>query len=229
MLRSRHANISFMSKFEHPLDCINCPRLADHLAKLRVRDPLWHNRPVPAFGDLSARLLVVGLGPGERGANRTGRPFTGDVAGELLYPALHRFGFATHAEPLFDDWANPEMRFMDCRLTNAVRCLPPANKPSTAEIRTCNAHLIREISAMPNLKVIVALGGVAHQAVLWAHQLKAKAMVFGHNVTHVLPSGVTLWDSYHCSGYNWRTGRLTRDSFEAVFSGVRDLLDRCVE
>ena len=218
-----------MFEFKDPLDCVACPRLATHLAQLRLRDPDWHNLPVPAFGALSSRLLIVGLGPGERGANRTGRPFTGDVAGELLYPALHRYGFASHAEPLSNHWANPDMCFYDCRLSNAVRCLPPANKPTTAEVRTCNPHLKQEIAAMPNLKVIVALGGIAHQAVLWAHDVKAKAMVFGHNVTHVLPGGVLLWDSYHCSGYNWRTGRLTRESFEAVFAGVRDLLDRSVE
>ncbi len=212
-------------QFIDPLACTACPRLAEHLAAIRRRDPDWHALPVPAFGQLDAELLVVGLGPGERGANRTGRPFTGDVAGELLYPALHRFGFATAGEALgADGWANPGLELRNARITNAVRCLPPANKPVTAEIRQCNGHLRAELAAMPRLKVIVALGTVAHQAVLWAHGLKPAACKFGHDVRHDLPEGRLLVDSYHCSGYNWRTGRLTRDSFEAVFAGVRAIL-----
>lgn len=189
---------------------------------IRQRDPDWHALPVPAFGGLDARLLVVGLGPGEKGANRTGRPFTGDVAGELLYPALHRFGFASSGQPLgADSLANPAMQLNDCRITNAVRCLPPANKPTTAEIRQCNGHLQAELVAMPRLQVIVALGAIAHQALLWAYGLKVKDYPFGHNVSHQLPDGRRLVDSYHCSGYNWRTGRLSRESFEAVFAGVK--------
>ena len=214
-----------MPEFISPGDCTACPRLADHLKNLRQWEPAWHCLPVPAFGDLSARLLVVGLAPGEKGANRTGRPFTGDVAGELLYPALHRFGFASVAGPLgADGWANLAMSLADCRITNAVRCLPPANKPTTAEIRQCNGHLKAELAAMPRLKAIVALGAIAHQAVLWAYGLKSKERVFGHDVQHDLPDGPRLFDSYHCSGYNWRTGRLTRESFEAVFDGVRRYL-----
>ena len=215
-----------MSAFEHPVGCIACPRLAEHLSFLRKRDPDWHNLPVPAFGDLDARLLVIGLAPGEKGANRTGRPFSGDVAGELLYPALNKYGFASHPDALGEDrWANPAMQLKDCRITNAVRCLPPANKPTTAEIRQCNSHLVRELAAMPNLRAFIALGGIAHQAVLWAYGLKLKEHKFGHNVQHLLPDGRMLFDSYHCSGYNWRTGRLTRESFEAVFAGVREFLD----
>ena len=214
-----------MPRFEHPQGCTACPRLADHLQTLRQREPDWYCLPVPAFGDLSSSLLVVGLAPGEKGANRTGRPFSGDVAGELLYPALHRFGFASVDAPLAGGWANPAMALADCRITNAVRCLPPANKPTTAEIRQCNGHLRAELAAMPNLKAIVALGAIAHQAVLWAYGLKAKDRVFGHNVEHELPGGPRLFDSYHCSGYNWRTGRLSRESFEAVFAGVRCYLD----
>lgn len=215
-----------MSAFEHPLHCTDCPRLAEHLAKIRLRDPDWHALPVPAFGDLSARLLVVGLGPGEKGANRTGRPFSGDVAGELLYPALHRFGFASVGEPLdATGWANPAMVLSDCRITNAVRCLPPANKPVTAEIVNCNKYLKLEIEAMDELVAIVALGAIAHQAVLRAFGRKIKDLPFGHNVQHSLNERITLFDSYHCSGYNWRTGRLTRESFEAVFAGVRQYLD----
>lgn len=213
--------------FVHPADCTACPRLAEHLAGIRAREPGWHGRPVPAFGELSARLLVVGLAPGEKGANRTGRPFTGDVAGELLYPALHRYGFATAAEPLgADGWANPALTLVDCRITNAVRCLPPANKPTPAEIRQCNGYLKDEIAAMPNLRAILALGGIAHQSVLRVFGLKLKEAKFGHHVLHPLRDGLTLFDSYHCSGYNWRTGRLSRESFEAVFAGMRDFLDR---
>lgn len=216
--------------FADPCDCIACPRLASHLAMIRQRDPDWHALPVPAFGALESRLLVVGLAPGEKGANRTGRPFTGDVAGELLYPALHRFGFATTGEALGPDhWANPDMQLTDCRITNAVRCLPPANKPTTEEIRQCNGWLQKEIAAMPNLTAIVALGAIAHQAVLRVFGGKLKDYVFGHAVTHTLPpallgKSLTLFDSYHCSGYNWRTGRLSQASFEAVFANVRQHL-----
>lgn len=217
--------LNSLTAFSDPTACTDCPRLAEHLAMIRRRDPDWHALPVPAFGGLDARLLVVGLGPGEKGANRTGRPFTGDVAGELLYPALHRFGFASASDPLgADKWANPAMTLSDCRITNAVRCLPPANKPTPAEIRQCNGHLARELAAMPQLQVIVVLGAIAHQAVLKALGLKVKDYAFGHNIVHRLPDGRHLVASYHCSGYNWRTGRLTRESFEAVFAGVVDLL-----
>jgi uracil-DNA glycosylase len=220
-LHGRHANIVVMPSFHDPQDCISCARLAEHLASIRRRDPDWHALPVPAFGSLDAELLIVGLGPGEKGANRTGRPFTGDVAGELLYPALHRFGFASTANPLdFNNQANPAMNLTNCRITNAVRCLPPANKPTTAEIRQCNQHLKAELAAMSRLKVIVALGAIAHQAVLRAYEQKLANHAFGHNITHDLPDGRLLVDSYHCSGYNWRTGRLSRESFEAVFAGV---------
>ncbi len=217
-----------MSAFVDPLGCTACPRLADHLANIRQRDPNWHALPVPAFGDLSARLLVVGLAPGEKGANRTGRPFTGDVAGELLYPALHRFGFATAATPLAEDgWANPAMQLIDCRITNAVRCLPPANKPTPEEIRRCNDFLKIELAAMPNLRAILALGAIAHQSVLRAFGCRAKDFVFGHNVRHQMPGAgaPVLFDSYHTSGYNWRTGRITQESFDAVFVGIRSHLD----
>ena len=211
-----------MPTFVDPLDCTACPRLAGHLATIREREPAWHARPVPAFGPLSARLLVVGLGPGEKGANRTGRPFTGDVAGELLYPTLHRFGFASAAEPLdADGWANATLQLIDCRITNAVRCLPPANKPTTAEIRQCNRYLQAELAAMPRLTTIVALGAIAHQAVLLVCGGKVKEHPFGHNAQHWLADGRLLVNSYHCSGYNWRTGRLSPENFAAVFAGVR--------
>lgn len=203
-------------------DCQDCPRLAEHLAAIRLRDPHWHARPVPSFGSLEARFLVVGLGPGERGANRTGRPFTGDIAGELLYPALHKFGFASVAEPLnTEGWANAAMELQDCRITNAVRCLPPQNKPLPVEIRQCNTYLGQEISAMPRLKAILALGSVAHQAVLRTWGLKVKDFPFGHALRYTLPSGIELFTSYHCSGYNTRTGRLSQESFEGVIASIR--------
>lgn len=221
-----HGNICSMSTFTSPTQCTDCPRLAEHLATIRRRDPKWHALPVPSFGELEAPLLVVGLAPGEKGANRTGRPFTGDVAGELLYPALHRFGFASAAKPLdATGWKNPAMQLRDCRITNAVRCLPPANKPTPEEIRQCNGHLKVELAAMPHLKAIVVLGAIAHQAVLRAYSFKVKDYPFGHNIRHDLPNAPTLFASYHCSGYNWRTGRLTPESFEAVFAGVRAFID----
>jgi uracil-DNA glycosylase family 4 len=206
--------------------CVACPRLAAHLVGLRQREPDWHNRPVPAFGSLAARLLIVGLGPGEKGANRTGRPFAGDVAGELLYPALHRFGFASAPEALDEDKAaNSRLRLADVRITNAVRCLPPANKPTPAEIRACNAHLKREIAAMPRLAAILVLGGISHRAVLRALNLKPAGHPFGHARCYELPAPLpTLFTSYHCSGYNWRTGRLSRESFERVFERIRAFL-----
>ena len=221
----RHANIQRMSMFSDPLACQACPRLAEHLAQLRVRYPEWHARPVPSFGSLNSEFLVLGLAPGEKGANRTGRPFSGDVAGELLYPALRKFGFASLDKPL-DEKGNAAsgMVLSNCRITNAVRCLPPENKPTGAEIRACNAHLCAELAAMPNLKVVLALGTIAHQALLRARGLRPAQYTFGHDVAHTLPGGLLLVDSYHCSGYNWRTGRLSRESFEAVFERVRNAL-----
>lgn len=214
-----------MPDFQSPIVCEACPRLATHLSQIRQQHPDWHGRPVPSFGSLDAAFLVVGLAPGEKGANRTGRPFTGDVAGELLYPALHRYGFATVAWPLGDDhWANPDLTLMDCRITNAVRCLPPENKPTIAEIKQCNNYLRDEIKAMPKIRCLLALGAIAHQAVLRVFALKAKDYPFGHGVRHTLPGGLELFDSYHCSGYNWRTGRLTRERFEAVFADIRNFV-----
>lgn len=214
------------SEFSFSTDCTACPRLAEHLAAIRRRDPDWHARPVPSFGALESRLLVVGLGPGERGANRTGRPFTGDIAGELLYPSLHKFGFATEAWPLNESgWANRGLELRDCRITNAVRCLPPQNKPLPEEIRQCNPYLAQEMAAMPRLQAILVLGAVAHQAVLRALGHKVKDYPFGHALRHRLPSGVELFTSYHCSGYNTRTGRLTTESFEGVVGAIRDKLE----
>ena len=205
-------------------DCGLCPRLAAFRAENAQRFPLWHNAPVPSFGDAGARLLVVGLGPGLRGANRSGRPFTGDYAGDLLYATLARHGFArgSFVAPREDaPWTGDGLELLDARVTNAVRCVPPANKPMPAEIRACNGFLGAEIAAMPALRAIVALGRVAHEAVLAALGLRRAAFPFGHGVVHALGDARVLADSFHCSRYNTNTGRLTPAMFDAVFAEVR--------
>ena len=202
------------------LHCTACPRLAAHLHDVRQRYPVYHARPVPPFGDPAARLLIVGLAPGLHGANRTGRPFTGDHAGILLYATLHRFGFADRP---VSEAADDGLRLIDCRITNAVKCLPPANKPLSAEIRSCNAFLTQELAAIQP-KIILALGQVAHQAVLLAHGLPARARDFGHGARYQLANSV-LFDSYHCSRYNTQTRRLTAEAFAEVFHAIRAELD----
>jgi uracil-DNA glycosylase family 4 len=176
---------------------------------------------VPPFGDLAARLLIVGLGPGLHGANRTGRPFTGDFAGILLYSTLYRFGFASAAESVS---ADDGLRLHDCRITNAVKCLPPENRPTTEEVRRCNRYLARELAALPNRAVILALGRIAHNAVLRALGFKQAVWPFAHAAEHELPNGIRLIDSYHCSRYNTQTGRLTTEMFETVVGRCRTLL-----
>lgn len=199
-------------------DCRACPRLAHHLSQVRAAHPDYHAAPVPPFGDPAARLLIVGLGPGMHGANRTGRPFTGDYAGILLYATLHRFGFATAAESIA---ADDDLRLTDCRITNAVKCLPPENKPATDEVRRCNDYLAAELAALPERPLILALGRIAHNAVLRARGLKQAAWPFGHGAEHLLPLGLRLIDSYHCSRYNTQTGRLTGEMFAAVIARCR--------
>jgi uracil-DNA glycosylase family 4 len=203
-------------------DCTRCPRLARNLAEVRRVHPDYHARPVPAFGDPAARLLIVGLAPGLHGANRTGRPFTGDFAGILLYQTLHRHGFGSRPESVT---ADDELRLCDCRITNAVKCLPPENKPTTAEVRTCNAYLAAELAGLPTAAVVLALGQVAHNAVLRALDLKQAAWPFAHGAQHRLPNGRRLLDSYHCSRYNTQTGRLTEAMFDTVVQRCRTLLD----
>lgn len=196
-------------------DCRDCPRLARFLDAVREAHPGYHARPVAAFGPERAQLLVVGLAPGMHGANRTGRPFTGDHAGILLYRTLHRFGFASRegsADP------NDGLKLIGCRVTNAVKCLPPANQPAPDEVRRCNHYLAEEIAAV-RPRAILALGAVAHRAVLMALGLKPGAHRFAHRARHALP-GATLFDSYHCSRYNTQTKRLTAAMFEAVFSDM---------
>lgn len=207
----------------HP-DCPFCPRLAAFRDANRAAFPGWFNAPVPSFGDEDARLLIVGLAPGLRGANRTGRPFTGDHAGLLLYATLSKFGFAAG-----DYDASPEdgLRLIDCMITNAVRCVPPANKPETAEIATCRPFLTERISASPDLRAILVLGRIAHDTVLRALGLRIAAFPFTHGGVHALPGRrVALFDSYHCSRYNTNTGVLTPEMFEAVFEDVRTYLDQ---
>jgi len=200
-----------------PSDCPLCPRLVAYRAANRASFPDWHNAPVPSFGPLDACLLIVGLAPGLRGANRTGRPFTGDFAGVLLYETLSRHGFA---EGRYGAEADDGLSLVGCRIVNAVRCVPPANLPEPAEIRACNAFLKSEIAAMPKLRALLALGVVAHQAVLRAVGEKLSKFLFAHGAVHRL-GGLTLHDSYHVSRYNTNTGRLTPAMFDAVVTAIR--------
>ena len=199
-------------------DCALCPRLVAFRAAQRVAEPAWHNAPVPSFGDLDAQLLIVGLAPGLKGANRTGRPFTGDYAGVLLYGTLIKFGFARGT---YDARVDDGLTLVGCRITNAVRCVPPANKPETPEIRSCGQFLVTEIAAMPRLAAVLALGQIAHQAVLAARGQKRARYRFAHGAIHALPEGPILADSYHCSRYNTNTGQLTPAMFEAVFTELK--------
>ena len=203
--------------------CRRCDRLAHFLDGVRDRYPDYYGRPVPSFGDPQARLLIVGLAPGMHGANATGRPFTGDFAGILLYQTLHEFGFASAPESRA---ADDELTLYDCRITNAVRCLPPDNKPVTAEVDNCNPYLTREIAAVPRPGVILSLGAIAHRAVLKACALKLAAFPFGHRMQHQLDDGLAMVDSYHCSRYNTQTGRLTEPMFKAVFRRIRAILEQ---
>lgn len=185
--------------------------------------PEFFNAPVPAFGPVNARLLIVGLAPGLKGANRTGRPFTGDYAGDLLYSTLEKLGLARGS---YGACPNDGLDLIDCRITNAVRCVPPDNKPTGAEIRTCRASFLApEIAALPNLRHILALGRVAHDAVIGASGYVRAHYPFAHGRYHHLPNGRILTDSYHCSRYNTNTGRLTPEMFETVLHGIREYLN----
>lgn len=198
-------------------DCPLCPRLVAYRQTNRSANPGWFNAPVPSFGEVDAPLLIAGLAPGVRGANRTGHPFTGDFAGVLLYQTLLRFGLArgTYAADPAD-----ELTLTGCRVTNAVRCVPPGNLPTPAEISTCNQFLAGEIGAMPNLRAVLALGGVAHAAVLKARGLRPARIPFRHGGITDLPDGLMLADSYHVSRLNTNTGRLTEDMFHAVIEEI---------
>ena len=201
--------------------CRRCGRLAGFLDEVRERNPGYHCRPVAPFGSAAHRLLIVGLAPGLHGANRTGRPFTGDHAGILLYQTLHAHGFASlPASVSVDD----KQRLIDSRITNAVKCLPPANKPLPAEVRQCNRYLAAELLAVPPGGVILALGAIAHGAVLRALGLKPARARFAHGAEHELPHQLLLLDSYHCSRYNTQTRRLTTPMFDRIFVRARHLL-----
>ncbi len=195
-------------------DCPHCPRLAAFRETNRAQWPAWHNAPVPSFGPSDAAILIVGLAPGLRGANRTSRPFTGDYAGQLLYPTLLKYRLA---QGDYGEDAGDGLTLLGCRITNAVRCVPPKNKPVGAEINACRPYLLAEIEAMKQLRIILALGTLAHVSVVRTLGLRQKDWRFGHNAFHELPSGLVLADSYHCSRYNTNTGRLTEAMFHGVF------------
>ena len=201
--------------------CRLCPRLAEFRDENSKKFPDWHNAPVTPFGSLDAELLIVGLAPGLRGANRTGRPFTGDYAGDLLYDTLLAFNFAKGS---YAQHADDGFELTGCRVTNGVRCVPPQNKPLGAEINACRPFLNTEIDAMPNLKCILTLGGIAHNTLLRAFGLKVSAWKFAHNAVHHLPDLPVLVNSYHCSRYNTNTGRLTEEMFHDVFRSIRKLI-----
>ena len=209
--------IELQTPYEPPLNCPLCPRLAAFRDHWRQLEPSWHNAPVPSFGAPDARLLIVGLAPGLRGANRTGRPFTGDYAGDLLYATMLKFGFAHgeyRAEP------GDGLRLVGSAIANAVRCVPPENKPTPAEIATCRRFLVAALARHGNVRAVLALGRIAHESLLRAFGVRLAAFPFAHGAAH--PFGrATLYDSYHCSRYNTNTGVLTTEMFEAVFARIR--------
>lgn len=203
--------------------CRRCARLANFLDEVRTAYPTYRCLPVPPFGDASARLVIVGLAPGMHGANATGRPFTGDFAGILLYETLHAYGYASSA---VSRTADDPLTLVGCRITNAVKCLPPENKPTPAEVRTCNDYLAADLAMLPEGGAVLALGRIAHDAALVALRARRSDYPFAHGARHVLARGMTLFDSYHCSRYNTNTGRLTTAMFHAVFDTVGAYLGR---
>lgn len=206
------------SPAEAPPGCSLCPRLVAYRQKNQLAEPEWFNGAVPSFGSDDCQLLIVGLAPGRSGANRTGRPFTGDYAGDLLYSTLQKFGFARgayKAEP--DDG----LQLVNAMITNSVRCVPPDNKPTTAEIKTCRQYFAARIASLKNVRAIIALGRIAHDQTLTTLQLKKSGFPFGHGARHEIGSSMILFDSYHCSRYNTNTGRLTEQMFHDVFRAAR--------
>jgi uracil-DNA glycosylase family 4 len=203
------------------VDCGRCPRLVALRRDLREEFPAWHNAPVPSFGGTDARLLVAGLAPGRNGANRTGRPFTGDAAGNVLYPTLKEFGFASG---MYEERRDDGLKLIDCRITNAVRCVPPGNKPVGAEIAACRGFLAAEIAGLARLEMILALGRIAHDSVVTALGQKPAQVPFTHGALHRI-DGIAVADSYHCSRYNLNTRRLTPEMFTAVVARVRECMD----
>ena len=208
---------------EPPRDCPLCPRLVAYRHANQAAHPDWFNGPVPSFGTVNARLLIVGLAPGVQGANRTGRPFTGDFAGDLLYSTLHEFGFS---KGKFAARPDDGLQLVDAIITNAVRCVPPKNKPTPLETKTCMQFLTGRFATLPKLRAVLALGRVAHESVVLAHELRRAKFAFGHQASHDLGNGVRLFDSYHCSRYNTNTRRLTPEMFRTVFKDIRSYLDK---
>jgi uracil-DNA glycosylase len=203
---------------EAPPKCVLCPRLVAYRDANTATEPKWFNGAVPSFGAPDARLLIVGLAPGRNGANRTGRPFTGDYAGDLLYATLLEFGFATGTYAARPD---DSLVLADCMITNAVRCVPPENKPTPAEISTCRPYFEARLAALPQLRIMLALGRIAHDQTLATLKLKKSAFPFGHGMRHDLGEGRVLYDSFHCSRYNTNTRRLTTDMFRDVFAAIK--------
>ncbi len=217
-MRSLQKNCPPHSASEPSPNCPLCPRLMAFREAAREKYPDWFNAPVPSFGPTNARLLIVGLAPGLKGANRTGRPFTGDYAGDLLYDTLREFDFARGD---YDRDGNDNLALIDARITNAARCVPPENKPTPEEISTCRPFLIATIAEMPRLECFLVLGRIAHETLLRTFELKLKDFPFKHGAAHTLPDGRKLFDSYHCSRYNTQTGRLTVEMFRGVFGKIR--------
>ena len=205
-------------------DCSACPRLAQFRAENRAAYPDWSNAPVRSFGEANARLLIVGLAPGLRGANRTGRPFTGDYAGDLLYETLLKFGFASGC---YDRRPDDGLELVDCAVVNSVRCVPPQNKPTPQEIASCRPYLTQSIAALRCLRIVLALGRIAHESTLRAFGARVAQFPFAHGAQHALGAGRPfLFDSYHCSRYNTNTGVLTAATFREVFATIRAEFDR---
>ncbi|MEQ8559702.1 MAG: uracil-DNA glycosylase [Henriciella sp.] len=206
---------------EAPVNCPLCPRLVAYRKENDEKHPDWFNGAVPSFGDETAKLLVIGLAPGVTGANKTGRPFTGDWAGDLLYATLQKFGFS---EGTYQGHPDDGLRLKRAMITNAVRCVPPANKPVGAEINECRPFLVSRIKALPRLKVLLCLGKIAHDSTVRGLGLKLKDHPFGHGSEYTVQDGLTLLSSYHCSRYNTNTGRLTPEMFETVFARAKDII-----
>ncbi len=215
------SQVQAQNHIDYPIagrDCPLCPRLVQFRQDNRLKFPDKHNAPVAGFGDMNAELVIVGLAPGLKGANFSSRPFTGDYAGDLLYATLLKFGFAQGEYGAHKD---DGLVLINCRITNAVKCVPPENKPTTEETRTCMGHFLKgELEAMPNVKVILSLGLISHNAVLKCFGLKLSQYKFGHGAKHDLGNGLVLQDSYHCSRYNTQTGRLTTPMFEEIFENL---------
>ena len=209
------------AKSTFSINCKRCTRLADYLLESKQQYPSYYCKPVPAFGDLDAQLLIVGLAPGLHGANATARPFTGDHAGLILYQTLHKFGFSSSPESSSVD---DGLKLINARITNAVKCVPPQNKPTGAEVKNCNLYLQEELQALQGPHVLLALGRIAHESILRARGIRLKDFPFAHAAEHQLDKHLLLVDSYHCSRYNTQTRRLTVEQFEAIFARIDSIL-----